>query len=320
MARIWNDGAEFGDLLFWDVYVGTTNAANKRSGSYSYLTGTNGYFTKYITAISEFYIRFGFYTGGNAGRLEWYSGGTRLGHIVWGGSLFSLYINDVFVVSGTATVLQDMWHLVEVHVKIADSGNVDTKINGVTDITYSGDTKPGAATTVDRLRFGTVTGIYIDDLALNDTAGGVDDSWCGDGHIEALTPNDNGDVNNWTGSDGDKVNNYLLVDDIPASGDDYNKSSTALEQQMYKVTDFTGTGKIINRVWAECRAKDNAVAGGQIKIGIKSGATVDLSASARTLSGNYARVVGDDETINPDDSGAWEDADLDAIQFVAECE
>ena len=144
------------------------------------------------------------------------------------------------------------------------------------------------------------------------------DLGCGDGHFELLVANGNGDTNDWNGSDGNKVDNYLLVDDIPSDGDTTFVSATGTAQDMYNLSGYTGTNKDIRRIWAECRAKDNAVSGGTIKLGYKHSGTVYLCSDARALSGNYARVVGDDTLLDPTDSTMWSEADLNAIQFVTE--
>ncbi len=330
MARVFTDGAEFGDMLFWDTYGNAfVTATQKRTGNYSYRFDNGNYATKNVSNLSEIYLRFGFYISEtNAHRItvRFRNSTTILLHITQNVSSNKLeaYVNNVLVATGPNIYNTGQWNLVEVYIKIDDSGNIQTKLNGLSDINYSGDTKPGSDTYVDNLYFindtGSGGGPWIDDLALNDTGGGSDNSWCGDGHIEILNPITGGTYA-WTGSDGDSVDNYALIDDIPPNSDtDYIKSSTATQQDIHTLSDFTGAGKIPVRVWAECRAKDNDATSGQIKLGFKTDGTVYLSASARTLSGNYARVIGDDAKVNPFDSGAWEDADLDAIQFVVECE
>lgn len=326
MTRIFTDGAEFGDVLFWDSYLAGTSAttSKKRSGNYSYdLQGNGGYASKYFTAVSEFYFRFGSYTGGSDKIVTWMKDANVLGSIGINNPTRKLeyFFGTTSTVLGTNAVDLNTWVLIEVYVKIADAGHITVKLNGVTEIDYSGDTKPAADSDVNILKFlGLGGNAWVDDLAMNDVAGGSDDSWCGDGHIEILTPMTGGTYA-WTGSDGDSVDNYALIDDIPPNSDtDYVKSSTASQQDIYTLTDFTATGKIVSRIFAEVRAKDNDASGGQIKLGHKNDGTVYLCSSARTLSGAYKRIVGDDAKVNPFDSGIWEDADLDAIQLVIECE
>lgn len=329
MARIFSDGAEFGDLLFWTTTTNMSLSATARTGNYSYYgTVTAANASKAITALSELYIRFGAYTGNydtNNKIMGFRSGSTLLCYVNLDAlSHVNFFVNAVSVEDSGVAMSFNQWHLFECYLKIADApnGRFILYMDGVKIIDYTGDTKPGADTTIDNIYISRAgTPVYYDDLALNDTSGGSDNSWCGDEHYELQNPNDNGDTNSWTGSDGDKVNNYALVDEIPPTGDtDYVKSDTASEQDMYGLSAFTDTGKIVTRIWAECRARDAGATAGEIKIGYKTGGTVYLCSTDRVLTSNYSRVVGDEATVNPADSGVWEKADLDALQFVAECE
>lgn len=332
--RLWQDGAEFDDLLFWDTTSNiTVSAANKRSGNYSYSVssssgkGFSGY--KLLGQdLSEFYFRFAAYVSAGSMFPTWLYKGTAkiaMGWDVYGRPEFILGHPDVTAPTATGTNSRNPdFNLYEIYIKVADiGGRFVLYQNGIKEIDYTGDTKVGGDDYLDAFSIFvyTGTGIFLDDLALNDTTGGVDDSWCGDEHYALLVANDNGDVNNWTGSDGDKVDNFAQVDDIPPDGDtSFVYSDTALQQDMYKVQDFTATGKIVTRIYAECRARDSNATGGQIKIGFKTGGSVYLCTLSRTLMNTYEKIVGDDALVNPADSGIWEDADLDAIQFVTEDE
>ena len=326
MTRIFTDGAEFGDVLFWDINPSIyATAATKRSGNYSYYTRANIGGGKYIGNLTEFYFRFAVYLYPWTGiHCRFRNNTITIADIYYdnGTQLLSARVNGVAVGTSTFTLAISVWNLIEAHFKLDDiNGIFDIKINGILDIEYDGDTNPGVYTDIDNIILGGPTNenVYYDDLALNDTNGSIDNSWCGDGHIELLSPNDNGDINDWDGSDGDSVNNYLLVDDFPHDTDTTYVKTGVTEQDMYNVSDFVATGKIVQRIYAECRAKDNAVAGGTIKLGYKHSGTVYLCADARSLSGSYARVVGDEALSDPTDSTVWSEADLDAIQFVVEC-
>jgi hypothetical protein len=155
---------------------------------------------------------------------------------------------------------------------------------------------------------------YYDDLAINDTSGGADDSWCGDGRIIALTPNANGDLSQLTGSDGNSTDNYLLVDDVPSNGDtDYVEGSTVDQKDLYNLTACGLTGVIIKRVWAASRSRDTVAAGGLISLVVKTNST-EYAGTDRALATSYAEVLGDIHTVNPNTSGAWSTSDLDALQ------
>lgn len=329
MARQWSDGAEFKDTLFWDVSDSiTASATYKRSGTSSYRIGTSGSGSKSTGDLTSGYFRYALYgttnTPGTTTYIRFRHGTTNLVSIsitfTGGKYVDTVTVGSTAVAWGTTSWQGSTWYLYEIYVSIDDSGRVILYRDGVKEIDYSGDTKPGTDTHFDGIYFGNSGSIdyYYDDIAFNDTTGGVDDSWCGDEHYELLAPNADGDVNNWTGSDGDKISNYLLVDEVPQDSDTTYVKATTDVQDMYNVGDYSPTGKIPVRVWAECRAKDNDSSAGAIWVGYKTGGTVYLSSAVRTLTGSYSRIVGDDAKLNPFDGQAWEEADLDAIQFVVE--
>lgn len=334
--RIFSDGAEYGDTLFWDVNNNVGVAASTRGGAYAYERSSNYTSAKHLlpASLSEAYARLAtkHASGASYSVMAFLKDGTTLIDLTYGASAPSfsrmeLAIGGVAVAYTTHTYFNSDWHLIEMHVKIDDAPNgiVEVVIDGIPEISFTGDTKPGADADFNyfgvNLNYGYV---MIDDIALNDTSnadGKNDNSWCGDEHYELHPADGNGDTNDWTGSDGDKVNNYQLVDEVPPTGDtDYVRSDTPAEQDMYNVTDFTDTGKIVTRLWSECRARDSNASAGEIKIGFKTGGTVYLCSTDRVLTSNYARIVGDEAKVNPADSAAWEKADIDALQFVAECE
>jgi hypothetical protein len=210
------------------------------------------------------------------------------------------------------------WSLYEFHIKIDDStGIVEIKENGILKLTYEGDTKPATDSEINYV--GCITSgaytWYMDDLAINDTEGSIDNSWCGNGYIVALKPNAVGDSSQLTGSDGDSVDNHLLVDDVPQNGDtDYVYGVTADNQDLYNLEALPTLPEnvVIKRVWPEARAKDDGV--GDIALVIKAGTTQD-DGPTRELGTSYMAVKGSDYTLNPDDSQPWEVSDIDALQI-----
>lgn len=324
MASIFRDGAEFGDTLAWDIVGGGVSASNAvvRSGSYAYATNS-GSVQKNFTAISEFYIRVAFNTtalGANGTPIIWLNGGTTIGRLLYdtGTNTLSVQRGTTTVASGTINFVINNWYLIEVHVKVADVGGAfDVKVDGVTDITFSGDTKPGADTTVDNITIGRFAGAgtsYFDDIALNDTTGGANNTWPGDGHIILLKPNGNGDASQLTNTGGTSVNNYSYVDDIPPDGDTSYVEGTVLNNRdLYALEDFGVTSVTISNVWVEARARDTVAAGGQCALIIKTGG-VEYDSSAISLLTTYTAITGTVYDVNPNTTVAWTDGDLDALQ------
>lgn len=217
------------------------------------------------------------------------------------------YVNTTKVASGAVPFYINTWNLIEFHVKIADAGTIETKINGVADISYSGDTKPGASTTLNYTDYnlnpsGTSAGqrIFVDDYTL--ATGG----WIGDVRYDALVPT--GDITTqWTASAGSR---YACIDEVPASDADYISVASNAQRELSDVTDFTGTNKTIVGVMHWLRGKKDPANSQQIKLVEKIGASENVTA-ALNLTNAYLYYW----TISPTKpgGGAWADADVDGL-------
>jgi len=324
MTRIFTEGFESGDTLAMNVATYGAGIAQVRSGSYS-LQGAQGNSSTGITisGVSEVYFRCAHWTNGTSGTLlKWRIGATELGSLRFNSTnrCLELYTGTAtYVAGGTHPIPSNAWFLYEVHIKIdASAGVLEAKIDGVLDSSFNGNTKPGTATTFDNFLLpGTGTNVcYMDDIAINNTSGSVDNSWCGDGRIIALVPNANGDLSQLMGSDGNTTDNYLLVDEKPSNGDtDYVEGSVVDEKDLYNMS-ATGlaSNNIIRRVWVESRSRDTASAGGSIALAIKTNSTEYLSSNI-TLLGTYtASIKGIDYPLNPNSGVAWTISDVDALQ------
>ncbi len=335
MTRIYTDGAEMADALWWD-YHGTSVAAVTpgASGSYCYSVGSNNTAYKNLpTSLTEAYMRFRFKTDNftpNSSMAYYPSFSSGSSQIIWLSTNQTYYMkintSGGVLASGSRLMTNDTWYILEMYLKIDDTvGRFVLKINGITDIDFTGDTKPSSYTSFNRLIFygganfvGFPT-LYIDDIAINDTNGTEDNSWCGDGRVERLFPNADGDMLEWTPSSGSV--HYTMVDEVPEDEDStFVYTSASMKQDMYQLSTYTPTNKSIRRVWAEARAKDFSSQGKSIKIGVKTGSSVNLSASATVLESEpYGRIYGDVYTAGSSGSG-WTSDELNVLQFVVESE
>src|SRR3972149_1954638 len=327
MTRIFTDGAEFQDFLFFSTTVGSPviDTAVFRSGAASYRvpsgSGAASQLQKNITALADGYGRIGFRSSNTAiaaSIMRWFKGTTDLGSIRYNATgRIELYTSTgTLVATSTNSLTLDTWYNLEWRVNIHDTtGVLEVKVDGTVWVTFSGDTKPGADTTFDTLIFraGGTGGPnnYYDDLAFNDTTGGVDDGYPGDGKGGILGPNAAGDVTQLTPSAG---SNYQNVDEIPPDSDTtYNSSSTATQYDLYNLTTFTIAGNTVLRVWAECRAREETAAGDSIKVGLKTN-SVEYAGSAQEVTSSYARYAGTNYATNPQTLAAWTQAEIDALQ------
>jgi hypothetical protein len=224
------------------------------------------------------------------------------------------YVAGVKVATGSVGIRSGEWGHLQVRFHLADAGHIATKVDGLADVDYSGDTKSGGATEITHVR------LYLSDVALGSSYAYFDDfcfgtgGWPGDIRFEPLLPNADTATINWDGSDGNQVDNYALVDEVPPSDADYVESVSNGDQDKYDFEDFTITNKdpIALVLWA--RAKKDEADAHQLKLIIDDG-TEDVGAAQDLLTSyKYIHRV---DTTKPS-GGAWTDAALDALEVGVE--
>lgn len=318
MARLWTEGFEMQDEYFWDTAVGSISTGTARSGNASWLLSA-GDDRKNVNSLGEFYMRIGWRFGTTvlATPFQWRNGTTVIGGIrhIASPNCFVAQVGTTTVATGTFSISTDTWYEIEVHVKIDNTlGSIQLKVDGVMDINFAGDTQPAALSVIDNLLFTRLSSEdYLDDLALNDTTGGADNSWCGDGHVILLIPNAAGDTTEWSASP--TGSNYLRVDELPPNDDtDYVYSSTSGTVDLYNLTSSGLPSVEILRVWPEARARDDVAAGGLIGLPIKTNGVQYEGTSVSLLTTYTKQILGDARTVNPQTSAAWNVSELDALQ------
>ncbi len=178
------DGAEAGDMSFWDAYNGADVATDYiRSGDYSYKYGAYQWSTKNLPGYkTEIYIRF-------AVRLSTldYSGvmnlcdiryanvvQARVSYLPTTGYLMLYVGTGTLVAYSTVPMQLETWYLIEVHYKIHNiSGVLECRVDTVPACSFAGDTQFSEDyVNFDNLHYyagGSYATIWIDDLAANDS-------------------------------------------------------------------------------------------------------------------------------------------------------
>lgn len=222
------------------------SSTQKRTGVYSLRlnsTGSNfGYyaFLSLTSGLTELYAQFAWCTQNSPIGTAWtrlfrWEGptGTVLGGLKINNSTgkIEVYTGDFasLVATGNVVLTTNTVYVIEVHVVLGDSGSITVRVDLIEDSTFSGDTKPGADTTVNFLRWGNIsTGyVYIDDIIVNDTAGSRNNSWPDGGKVYYIVPTGDGATKDWTPSAG--ADHYALVDEVPPSATD-NLQATAIDK------------------------------------------------------------------------------------------
>lgn len=121
-------------------------------------------------------------------------------------------------------------------VKVYEGTGIDTRENNdavVGSVMFS----PGAS----NVTRGTIDDVYV----LNNVGPAPYNARLGDVRVETLVPNGNGNTNQWVGSDGNSVDNWALVDELPASTTDY-VTGAAGDKDLYNFTNLSvGAGQVL---------------------------------------------------------------------------
>jgi hypothetical protein len=214
------------------------------------------------------------------------------------------------------------WFYVEVLATCTNSISADEyviKVNGVEwiNLPATTDTQNEASPGFSTIRFagGYSSGIYYyDDIYVCDLNGSVNNDFLGDSVVEVLNPNGNGNANQFDGSDGNSVDNYLLVDDVvPDDDTTYVESDTVSQQDQYALSDLTGSIGTIHGVAARNQCKKDAAGARTGKAIVRSG-SADYEGAEFVPTESY---FGYDHIWeqDPDTSNAWLEAGINAAEF-----
>jgi hypothetical protein len=116
-------------------------------------------------------------------------------------------VGSSYVSVGNLTLADSTWHKIDIYLKInSTTGAYDVKINDLS--IYSDSNINTGSDNINNIAFGhnntfaTNNIFHFDDIALNDTTGSRNNSWCGDGTIIGLKPKTEGNYSQFTSSQG----------------------------------------------------------------------------------------------------------------------
>lgn len=322
MARILTNGFEMNSVTYeMPVGTATISTTQKRTGSYSLRLADNQSAAYSWASKAEIYMGIAMWhtSMDDAERFLYFrdSDGTTIASIGFNasGQLVLYRSTNVLLATGTTIAAALGWQYLEVWFKPLNSGGrVTVKMDGVTEIDFTGDSTVGLENCIGITLNGIVDYSYYDDLVVNDTAGAVNNSWPGIVHLAMIVPDSAGDVTQLTPTG--SVNNWDNVDEIPPSTAEYNASSTVDQYDLYGMTSPAGlpsNAVIANVVVNAIAALDSGA--GSLKPGVKSGATESFP-TTHTLS-SATKLYQEAFAVNPDDSAAWASADITSLQVGA---
>ena len=328
MARLFSCGFEEGNVKVWEYYgAGSAASATPRNGTYSFGGINTINLGKLLpSTYTEIYFRAGvrISNGGSCIQFREGTGVVHIGVYMYPGASGTINIyrggSIIHTITGIPFFALFVWHCIEVYVKIDDTvGRVIVVQNGDYSnplVDFTGDTKNGGTGVIDNFNItqGTAQASVWDDIAINDTSGAVNNSWCGDGYGKLLPLNDNGDVSQLVGSDADSTDNYLLVNDVPYDTPTYVESDTPDEYDLYNVTaPALAANEVVNSVRIGAVGMNDVEGEGGIKVGIKTAAEDWSGATVMLTSATYIAAQGF-YSADPADSAAWSEAKLNTLQ------
>lgn len=216
-------------------------------------------------------------------------------------------------------------HYVEMSAFLHDTaGTVKVWVDGALVINLSGiDTKNGGTKAVfDGIQFRTgndnlprpeFTDIYV----TNGTGAAPYNGNLGDIVVHTQLPNANGNYSQFTGSDGNSTDNYLLVDENPRDDDTtYVETSVNGERDSYGFEDIAPvTGKILG-VIATANAR-NTGAAENLQLSTRIGST-DYDSATLTAPGDYDSLSEKVWQVSPATAADWTFAEFNAAEFGIE--
>ncbi|WP_160809574.1 hypothetical protein [Nitrosomonas sp. HPC101] len=218
----------------------------------------------------------------------------------------------------------DDYNYIEYKTVIHDTtGSFELRLNGVTILSASNiDTKATANASVSSISFGFSNGLYhsksvwsYDDIYILDTTGATNNDFLGDVRIDAIYPSADGNYAEWTPSTGS--DHYALVDDATPNTTDYVSDSTVGNKDSFVMGNPPAmAGQLIYGVKVKAMANKDDAGARDLKVGVRSGTTDDLSA-AQALSTSW-RYYSNIYEVDPATGLAWTPGTVDALEALIE--
>lgn len=220
-----------------------------------------------------------------------------------------------------ASVDWTAWYYFEVKCTLSDTvGVVEVKLNGQTVINLTGqDTKNGGTKTVfDGFAMGgnhVANGVHnmSDDLWLCNGAGSANNDFLGDCAIETLYPNGDGSLSMLVGSDGNSVNNSLLVDEPnTVILTDYVQGASVADKDLYALANLARTSGTVYGVQALAHAVNTDSGARSAGVILKSGGTTTtvVGQALSTTPAAIRRIWEQD----PNTSAPWTVSGVNALE------
>lgn len=240
--------------------------------------------------------------------------------------LLRIYRGLTLVATASASFSQDTWHVIELRWQILTSttGAAEVWLDGTRVVNFSGDTSQTTNLNMQSVNVGnaaqtsatglTVNGTYVafDDLAINDTAGSVNNGRPGDGRVLLLLPTGAGSSTALTRGGTDTGANYSQVNELPPSMTQYVLSATTTTRDLYALSDLPSGVASISVAEVLTLAQNSDAGAGSLGLTVKSGATTN-EGTAQSL-GTAAAYMRQQYETDPATTAAWTVSAINALE------
>lgn len=225
--------------------------------------------------------------------------------------------------TGTQVLAPSSYYFVEVKFDYTGVGNptVTVRVNGTTDLTYTGslNAQTTITTAIHGFSFSTIvcpTGMAIDDIHILDFTGPDNTDFLGDTRVELMVPASTAAVTGFTPTGA--ATDHEAVDDLTHDGDTTYTAGTAVGHEAdFGTTALSNEPSGIFAVAIQAVAKKTDVGTRSIQTRITSDASTAASAS-RTLTNSYAFTPLQIVERDPDGNVPWTRAQLEAATIGVE--
>ncbi len=227
-------------------------------------------------------------------------------------SQLEIYRGNTILLGSGGTIVNDTWYHIEW--KYLSSGSIPASTNivrldgsEIIDLTATTNTSafglPISVTTIE-IKGADGADRYWDNFYFLSLTGVANTGFIGPCFIETVYPTGDGATKNFTGSDGNQVNNFQQVDEqFPDDDTTYNQSSASGDIDVYKFANPTGNVGTIRGISLVSRARKTSTALGLWKNVAKVSGT-DYEQGLNPLHTTYDYFF-DTLDVNPDTNGAW---------------
>jgi hypothetical protein len=319
MARVWIEGFEGGALDGWSsTSMAFIDTVAMKTGNYCMRLQVvgSGSATKILPEAAEYYASFRYQNNDFSASTNictfYTSGSVLMGALRFNTTSRKLEACKGSTLIGTGNIQMVSGRVYHIQVRYKPGeppeGIFQVKLDGVLEIDLSGVDTTDAAGNIGifQVNSGWNTPTYFDDFVIDNA------NWPGNSKILGMLISGAGNSTQWDPSTG---SNYQCVDEVPAVETDFVSTNVTDEVDTYATTDWATAINSIKSVQLTVRtAFDGAPTPKKLRTVLRCSGADYPHANSITVPGAFVRFDQLWE-LNPADSAAFEDADLDVLEI-----